>query len=379
MPLMTTPGSRATATTVPSGSTAADPSSTPDRRVVFVAGSGRSGTSTFAGALQQLGLHVPTPEVVADTTNPKGFGEPQWVIDFHNRLLQRAVVDVSDARPQAWFDTGRLATLEPIRAELSGWLGEQFEHSDELLIKDPRLSWFLGLWRVGAVRCSATPCFVTLLRPPMEVVRSKHKAYGSRPGDINTTAAWINMLLHTERGTRGSQRMFIRYHDLLDDWTVATFRAGEELGLHSVQTAGANSIRRVHNFIDPSLRHMNLTWDDVDVPGWLRDLAEATWQQLNRLAESAGDTPDTHRTLDQLRAEYTERYSEAEAMTKSTTYAATRRSAARTAREIAEQGRRNPKPLVERIAHRIPHETRSRIPAGLRHRARRTIERVGRR
>ena len=76
------------------------------RRVVFVVGSGRSGTSTMAGTLRTLGLHVPQPEVVADATNPKGFGEPRWVVDLHHELLQRSNVQVSDARPRAWLDTG---------------------------------------------------------------------------------------------------------------------------------------------------------------------------------------------------------------------------------------------------------------------------------
>ena len=61
------------------------------RRVVFVVGSGRSGTSTMAGTLRTLGLHVPQPEVVADATNPKGFGEPRWVVDLHAELLARSL------------------------------------------------------------------------------------------------------------------------------------------------------------------------------------------------------------------------------------------------------------------------------------------------
>ena len=77
--------------------------------MLFVAGAGRSGTSTLAGLMQILGLHVPKPEVAADETNPKGFGEPRWVVDHHDRLLKEAVVQVSDARPEAWFETGRIA------------------------------------------------------------------------------------------------------------------------------------------------------------------------------------------------------------------------------------------------------------------------------
>ena len=69
-------------------------SATPDavqtrRKVVLVAGSGRSGTSLMAGILKHMGMHVPEPEVVADTTNPRGFGEPRWVVDFHETLLKR--------------------------------------------------------------------------------------------------------------------------------------------------------------------------------------------------------------------------------------------------------------------------------------------------
>ena len=95
------------------------------RRVVFVVGSGRSGTSTMAGALQTLGMHVPQPEVVADETNPKGFGEPQWVVDFHDELLTRCNVQVSDARPSAWFEAGKLSAFEPLRGRLHRWLEEQ--------------------------------------------------------------------------------------------------------------------------------------------------------------------------------------------------------------------------------------------------------------
>ena len=48
----------------------------PDKRVVVVAGSGRSGTSTIAGVLKSVGLRIPPPEVPGNRTNPRGFFEP---------------------------------------------------------------------------------------------------------------------------------------------------------------------------------------------------------------------------------------------------------------------------------------------------------------
>ena len=70
--------------------------------LVLVAGVGRSGTSLFTTLLSTAGFHVPQPEVTADPTNPKGFGEPAWVVDFHGRLLRSRRVSVWDSRPAAW-------------------------------------------------------------------------------------------------------------------------------------------------------------------------------------------------------------------------------------------------------------------------------------
>ena len=62
-------------------------STTSDSRLVIVVGSGRSGTSTVAGTLKYLGLRVPPPEIAPNETNPRGFFEPRWVVDFHKREL----------------------------------------------------------------------------------------------------------------------------------------------------------------------------------------------------------------------------------------------------------------------------------------------------
>ncbi len=71
-------------------------------RLVVVVGSGRSGTSTLAGALKYLGMHVPQPEWPANRSNPRGFHEPKWVVQFQRRMLRRANIALDDARPAAF-------------------------------------------------------------------------------------------------------------------------------------------------------------------------------------------------------------------------------------------------------------------------------------
>ena len=354
-----------------------------DRKVLFVAGAGRSGTSTMAGLMKIMGLHVPQPEVEPDETNPKGFAEPAWVVEHHSRLLREAVVQVSDSRPDAWFETGRVATREPERIKTAEWLEGHFAVNPELVVKDPRLSWFLSLWRVAAIRCGATPVFATMLRPPSEVVGSKQKYYANRLGSAHLAASWLNMLLHTERATRESVadggRVFIRYADLLDDWTKAVMYTGEQLGLQHILHAKSERIRDAHRFVDPGLRRVSGTLDDLGLPKRLHELVAETWNELNKLADHDGDTPAVHEALDQLREGYVELYEESEAISRSSVVAAeqkTRRGRDKgegPAGEPGPGGRDTADPAY--VADKIPHGLRAAIPPGVRRGLRKAVGR----
>ena len=94
----------------------------PDKRVVVVAGSGRSGTSTIAGVLKSVGLRIPPPEVPGNRTNPRGFFEPQWAVELQTGLLRKAAVALTDARPAGFDATAAVAAREPVRAEVGAWV-----------------------------------------------------------------------------------------------------------------------------------------------------------------------------------------------------------------------------------------------------------------
>ena len=325
------------------------------RRVVFVAGAGRSGTSTFSSILRHLELRVPAPEVPPDETNPRGFAEPQWVVDFHDALLRRAMVGVADARPQAWVDTQAASLSDQARIRLDEWLTHELSLGEDLLIKDPRLSWFLEMWRDAVLRCGAIPAYTVMLRPPAEVIGSREKYYGGRLGNVDGAAGWLNMLLHTEKATRGSRRTFVQYHDLLDDPIVAVRSAGAALDLSAAQNLGGEVRQQIQHFVDPALRRVRLTWDDVRVPAPLRELAEVTWSSLVKLSEPQGDTPEARHGLDQLRQAYVELYEDAEAIAQSSARAAARRAKMR--------ARQQP---VKLVTAALPRGLSDAMPYGLR-------------
>ncbi len=300
-----------------------------ERRLVLVVGVGRSGTSLASGMLGQLGFHIPQPEVTADDTNPRGFGEPRWVVDFHSRLLSERRVTLNDARPAAWDILGAAAEDDAVRARLSGWLGDQARQAGSLVVKDPRTVWFLPLWRRCADELDLATSFVTMLRHPAEIVASARKSYGPGLTTAGRTSAWLNLILETEHATRGRRRAFINYEDLLADWPREIRRTGEAIDVPWLAAVDRAEHPAVDAFVDPALHRNRVGWGELDVPGPVRDLAEHVWGALQPLTRPGNDDDATRSQLDEARAAYRELYGAAEAIAQSSVMAARARPAPR--------------------------------------------------
>lgn len=297
-------------------------SSTP---LVLVSGSGRSGTSSLAGTLKRLGLHVPQPEVEASETNPRGFYEPQWVIDFHKRHLKELALFNIDSRPAAVDIVSRYVESGVPTAELHEWLSGQLDEQQvrgsQIVVKDPHAFWFAQVWEVVSAELGADLRWLTALRHPAEVVGSRDIAYlSSQSDDLRLTketsnvAGWVHAALLTEKAGRGSRRSFVRYVDLLADWRTALVPVQQQLELELNTDLASSAHHSVDDFIEPSMRKSQLTWDDVRTPDWLRDMAEEVWQLLGTLTTAPHD-PGTLSALDRIHADYNARYADAVALT----------------------------------------------------------------
>lgn len=283
--------------------------------VVLVTGSMRSGTSSLAGSLKHLGWHVPQPEVPASERNAKGHFEPRWVIEFHKRLMRGALVRPSDGSPRALARVEQYAAAAGLEAELTAWLATLEEPN--VVIKDPHAAWLLPTWRAATALAGRELKILTALRHPAEVVGSQDRTWGEgrrteaerRVKETSNTAAWLNLALVTEAGSRDASRAFIRYTDLLDDWRAALGRVSDQLQLDLPLTEE----RGLDEFLDPGMRRSQLTWDDIVVPGWLRDLAADTWHQLGALVADPAD-PTVPQRLAETRERYDARYAEAVAL-----------------------------------------------------------------
>jgi len=337
--------------------------STSDRRIVLVLGPGRSGTSTMAGTLAMSGFDVPKA-IAGKESNPAGFYEPSWVVNFHRGLLQKADVRTLHADPGAFEQMAPVLGDPEVRATLRTWLEQRLAEHSRLVIKDPRLVWFRDLWVDIAGELGQEPGFVFMLRHPSEVSSSRSEYYDAR--EVTAVGGWINVALMTERLTQGSPRALVHYPRLTADWRAEATRVRDLLGLH-LDPAPEVTPHPVDDFIDPDLRRRQPGWDDSQVPQFLQALGEATFRALAELADH-GDSVERAARLDELREEYRTLHSDALDLVRAHTQrerTAAVREVRRKARESARQraaasGEQGAQPS-RRPAGRTPEQLRARV------------------
>lgn len=346
----------------------------PDQpQLVIVTGSGRSGTSSVAGTLKRLGLHIPQPEVPADDRNPLGYYETLWVAEFHKVWLDDVPVRTIDSRPNA----GEIAmgTVTPEReAELLAWLRAELDAQPAgtvTAIKETRAYWVYPLWQRVAAEAGARLTSLTTLRHPAQVVRSRDSAYLSgesdhfrRQRETTNVAAWINSVFETERATRGNARAFVPYYDLIGDWRAAMTRA---LGQLDLPVGDLTPPHPVDDFITTSLNRSDPDWAGLMVAPTLVDLAERTWAVANLLVEDPQD-PDARARLDDLREEYVELYDTAAAIALDETVSQVRAVRTTLQRRLAnKQARLDRKnATIEQLRAELADIKTTRAPRGLR-------------
>lgn len=128
----------------------------------------RSGTSALAGALVGLGFDagVAASLMAPDEGNPEGYFEQWPIVEFDEEILLRfgGRWDSPPVLPAHWIsDDDRARAAELYR---SLYAGENF------VMKDPRVSLLLDLWRESAAR---VPSAVFIVRDPMQVAWSLAK------------------------------------------------------------------------------------------------------------------------------------------------------------------------------------------------------------
>jgi hypothetical protein len=244
---------------------------------VLVLGMHRSGTSMLSGLVGHLGAALPASPMPPTDFNPAGFFESEAISKRNEALLREL--------GQRWFDprivTAEQRTSEPVlkaRTELVALYRQEFRNSAITVLKDPRICKLMPLWRDILRDVGATPLFVIALRHPLEVANSLSTRNGFSPEE--TAVLWMRHVLEAERGSRGQDRMFVLYDDVMRDWRpfAATLRGRLGLGERPLD---AQQVAAIERHVRQDLRHHA---QDEAAEGRLPPRAMRVWDGLLDLA-----------------------------------------------------------------------------------------------
>ncbi len=334
------------------------------RTLVIVTGSGRSGTSTVTGSLKMLGSYIPQPEIPANEANPRGYFEPKWTVEFQKRVLADAGVRTLDARPEAYELMQPTCAKPAFRDELGEWFATQLQ-GRQIVVKDPRAFWLRNLWVPVARDLGVDTRFLTMLRHPAEVVGSRDMHYlknadadRRRARETGNLGGWVNVALTNERVGRESDRAFVHYTDMISDWRAALLQAGAQVGLELDADLHGREHHPIDDFIDVSLHRSQLTWDDLDVPRQLVEIAETVWNNLDTLAKDPRNAA-AMASNDEMREAYGQLHTYSVALSQDHTNYSVDVARAQTRRRVSRELQEKTTPATPSLARRVVRKVRA--------------------
>lgn len=252
------------------------------KTALVVVGMHRSGTSAIARILNLLGADLPNNLIPASEHNAAGHWESYDLVTMHDEMLHAAGTNWQDTGPfpQVWhqfFGRHRARIVEELKT--------QYANSMLMVVKDPRISRFVPMIAAALQEIDVEPKFIISLRNPLEVADSL-KARDRIPL-LKSLLLWLDYTLRSEQGTRGFQRAFVCYDDLIVDWrqTIRSAAARLDVAFPTWNTAAEAEIQA---FLQPTLRHHVYSCQDLQIRDDISHWVKTTFKAVRALAHGGG-------------------------------------------------------------------------------------------
>ncbi len=148
------------------------------KKIIFILGMHRSGTSLTAEIVHSMGFSVPGASLDSiDSVNAHGFWESKEVFDINERILSAAGLKWYHICPVGHVFKN-LPDSKVFSREISDFLALESEKLGDLVIKDPRLCLLWPLW-LSAIDPSVFDInFIFVNRHPSSIAASIRKRDG---------------------------------------------------------------------------------------------------------------------------------------------------------------------------------------------------------
>lgn len=223
-----------------------------DRRLFYVTGMHRSGTSALTRVINLLGASVGSAEnlMLPQADNPTGFWEVRAVAQLNEQILA--------SHGGSWWTPPPGSVTGPIPAS-AGWVEKMEDILDGLrasgpgpyVLKDPRFAWTMPLWESVA----PPDVVVVSLRAPEQVCSSLYRRNAIEQED--GAALWLEYVTHAM--STKHHRIVVDYGHLLGTTEDTVRGIADALGLPEPTPT---TWQRVREFLDPGLDHADLSPDE---------------------------------------------------------------------------------------------------------------------
>ncbi len=263
-------------------------------RGIVVLGMHRAGTSATGHILVDLGFQMPGEAVPADPDNPKGYWEPQEIVEIHDAFLHDIGRCWSDPRPldvEVFKGEAAIAARERLRAVVKHALLPR----KRWVLKDPRMCRLMPLWEGLLEEPGLDYRFLHVLRSPLSVADSLYRR--DKFSHEKSFLLWLRHNLEAEAATRNSQRSWLSFEEVSGASAQVNERFRSATGLSRL--SGKRIQHAVSEVLDRSLVH-----SDHGMKESLEQLAAYPWvasayQALTSLSLNGGKQGQAE--LDELR------------------------------------------------------------------------------
>ena len=211
----------------------------------------RSGTSALAGALDAMGFEAgPADDLMeGDEGNPQGYFELRSIASLNDEILSHygGRWDSPPLLAPGWaHDDAALAYATRAREALA-----EVYAGDAYVLKDPRISLLLPLWRQVT---DAGTCAIVIVREPLEVAASLTRRNGLPT--ISGLALWAAYNRALLRDLEGMAVHICSYTDLVNDPTTVLSEVRDSLQAWAVVTEDIDLSSAIAS-VRPDLRRNN--------------------------------------------------------------------------------------------------------------------------
>lgn len=274
------------------------------RRVAYlVLGMHRSGTSALSQLLSIAGAELPRNVMPGDDNNAQGYFEPWRIANFNDERLRAA--------GSAWDDVFAYPSLETPAPDADDWreraaalFEEEYVGRRTLLVKDPRVTVLMPLWREVLEGLDIAARCVIPVRHPLAVAGSLGRRDGFPPE--KSVLLWTTHMLAAEAYSRALPRAFVDYDRTLADWRGEVARIERAHGA-ALPRLDAHAAEQIDAALKSDLRH-NRAQGDLAALGWTGRLAQTVYDALSAAARDeplvAGDLDLVAQEVDERRRQF---------------------------------------------------------------------------